>query len=48
LFYDRNRSGIPKKWLKLCKQSLMSIPAEFSSHRMLVDYAAMYMHEREI
>jgi len=46
MFYDRNRSGLPKKWLKLCKQSLMSVPSKFSTHRMLTDYTALYLHEQ--
>lgn len=37
-FYKRNRAGIPKAWLKVAKASMRTLPAAFSSHRMLHDY----------
>lgn len=40
LYYDRNAKGLPKRWLARCRHSLRSIPAQFSSHRMVGDYVA--------
>ena len=41
-FYERNRAGISKKWLRIVRASMRSIPAAFSSHRMLADYLEGY------
>ena len=37
-FYERDRRGIPRKWVKMMVRSFETIPAKFSSHRMLSDY----------
>ena len=38
LFYKRDAKGLPKGWLARSRHSLQSIPAQFSSHRMVGDY----------
>ena len=38
LFYERDASGLPKRWLARCRRSLASIPAHFSTHRMVGEY----------
>ncbi len=37
-FYQRGRDGLPRRWLKLMRRSMQTIPAAFSTHRMLADY----------
>lgn len=37
-FYDRNKQGIPTKWVKRMRESMTSVCAQFSSHRMVADY----------
>ena len=38
-YYARNSAGIPDKWVKFMKNSMMSVMAEFNTHRMLKDYS---------
>ncbi len=38
LFYDREMSGIPEKWLAMIKRSLETLVPRFNTERMLVDY----------
>ena len=43
-YYDRNNSGIPEKWVKYMKNSIVSTGGRFSTSRMLVDYVEkLYM-----
>lgn len=37
-FYDRDANGIPTKWVERMRESMTSVCAEFSSHRMVADY----------
>ena len=39
LFYERDRSGLPKKWLTRAQRSLKTIPGQFNTHRMVGEYA---------
>jgi len=38
LYYQRNEKGIPTGWVRMMKESIMSLAAYFSTHRMLQDY----------
>jgi len=38
MFFDRDRAGIPQRWVKVMAESMRSICCEFSSHRMLEEY----------
>jgi len=40
LYYNRDENGIPRGWVKMMKESIRSIAAYFSTHRMLQDYTA--------
>lgn len=42
MFYARDKHGLPMRWLKIVAESLRSIPARFSTHRMLGDYLRGY------
>jgi glycogen phosphorylase len=41
-FYTRGRNGLPRKWLKLMRESMKSVPEQFSSHRMVAEYLKLY------
>lgn len=38
-FYDRSRDGIPRKWIRLMKNSIKMIVPQFNTHRMVSEYA---------
>jgi len=42
LFYARGRDGLPRDWIKKMKASIRITGKEFSSHRMLVEYAEKF------
>ena len=37
-FYDRDRAGIPRRWLATVKESIRSVAPHFSARRMVKDY----------
>ncbi len=37
-YYDRNKNGISAKWMQIMKNSMRTLTAEYSTHRMLEDY----------
>lgn len=39
LFYDRDENGVPQRWVEMMKESIVSALPQFSSQRMMVDYA---------
>jgi len=48
LYYDRNEKGIPVKWMKMMKESIKSLSYQYSTHRMVQEYAAkMYLPSME-
>ena len=42
LFYERNEAGIPKRWVDMMKESIMSVCDNFNMNRVLVDYARKF------
>jgi phosphorylase/glycogen(starch) synthase len=38
LFYDREMSGLPEKWIAMIKRSMQTLVSRFSSQRMLLEY----------
>lgn len=42
LFYERGETRVPGKWVELMKNSIKTITPQFSSHRMVKEYAKMY------
>lgn len=38
LYYDRNENGVPVGWVKAMKESVRSIAAQYSTHRMVQEY----------
>lgn len=44
LYYDRDEDGIPRGWVRMMKESIISLAGRFSTHRMLQDYTeGLYM-----
>ncbi len=39
LYYARSASGVPNAWVKKMKTSMAALVPQFSSHRMVLDYA---------
>jgi glycogen phosphorylase len=39
LFYTRGMDGLPRDWIRRMKESMREVGKEFSSHRMLLQYA---------
>ncbi|MHC4666807.1 MAG: alpha-glucan family phosphorylase [Planctomycetota bacterium] len=38
LFFERDRTGLPRRWIERMKHTLATIPGQFNTHRMLEDY----------
>ncbi|HOU54071.1 MAG TPA: alpha-glucan family phosphorylase [Myxococcota bacterium] len=38
LFYDRDRAGLPREWIRMMKASIRKIGGRFNTHRMLREY----------
>ena len=41
-FYDRDKNGMPTKWIELMKNSIITTGGKYSTSRMLVDYTKDY------
>jgi len=41
-FHERNRAGVPAKWVRRALRSAATVPALFSSHRMVAEYACRF------
>jgi phosphorylase/glycogen(starch) synthase len=38
LFYDRDMSGLPERWIAMIKRSMQTLVPRFNTERMLIDY----------
>lgn len=38
LYYDHNEEGLPTKWIKMMKESIITVSKNFNTHRMVKDY----------
>jgi starch phosphorylase len=38
LFYDRDVDGLPRQWIERMVESISTLAARFSAHRMVMDY----------
>jgi starch phosphorylase len=38
-FYDRDAGGIPRRWLEVVRESIISVTPRFSARRMVKQYA---------
>ena len=41
-FYDRDRSGLPKRWIARMVESMRTVCGEFNTHRMVAEYWTKY------
>jgi starch phosphorylase len=42
MFYSRNKKGVPEKWVAMQKRALVTMAAQFSSDRMVEEYAERF------
>ncbi|MBN1879550.1 alpha-glucan family phosphorylase [bacterium] len=42
-FYNRDRSGLPRQWIRMMKDAMKSAGKNFTTHRMVMDYARFYI-----
>jgi starch phosphorylase len=40
-FYERDESGLPRRWIEVMKASIESVVSQFSAHRMVRDYVEL-------
>ncbi|MGD0077787.1 MAG: alpha-glucan family phosphorylase [Sedimentisphaerales bacterium] len=38
LFYERNEAGIPKQWVRMMKESIITVCGQFNMNRVLAEY----------
>jgi starch phosphorylase len=38
-FYDRDTNGIPRRWLQVVREAILSVAPRFSARRMVRQYA---------
>ena len=38
-FYDRDTNGIPRRWLQVVREAILSVAPRFSARRMVKQYA---------
>lgn len=43
LFYDRDAKGLPKGWVEMARRSLVTVPGQFNTHRMVGQYVDAYL-----
>ena len=39
VFFDRDEAGVPRRWLRRMKRSIMTLAWRFGADRMVLDYA---------
>lgn len=37
-FFDRDKAGMPRRWMERARRSLVTIPGQFNTHRMVGEY----------
>lgn len=45
LFYDRDKSGVPRDWIRVMKNSIKSVASYFNTTRMVTEYFEKYYRE---
>ncbi|MCX6136119.1 MAG: alpha-glucan family phosphorylase [Ignavibacteriales bacterium] len=41
-FYDRNKNGIPVRWLKRIRRAIATLVPQYNTHRMVAEYVKKY------
>lgn len=44
-FYERDKSGVPRDWIKIMKNSIKSVASYFNTTRMVIEYFEKYYSE---
>ncbi|MDX1972475.1 MAG: alpha-glucan family phosphorylase [Candidatus Sumerlaeia bacterium] len=42
IFFDRDEKGIPREWLRRVRESMITVGPQFSTNRMVQDYATLF------
>jgi len=42
IYYDRSASGIPREWIRIMKNSMRTVNAEFNTNRMVEEYTQRF------
>ncbi len=42
LFYERDRNGVPRRWMRRVIAAMKTIGGQFNTHRMLAEYVGVY------
>ena len=42
LFYERDRQGLPRGWIRRMTASMKTVCGQFNTHRMLAEYLKLY------
>jgi starch phosphorylase len=45
MFYDRDKTAIPREWLKVMKNSIKSVASFFNTTRMVIEYSEKFYEE---
>jgi alpha-glucan phosphorylase-like protein len=48
MFYDRDRNGIPRRWITRIRNAMQTLPARFSAMRMVDDYVRLAYAPEEV
>ena len=38
LYYDRDRKGIPRRWMQIVKEAIKTVTPAFNACRMMMEY----------
>lgn len=47
-FYTRDRSGLPRQWIRMMKNAMKSAGKRFTTHRMVMDYTNFYIKGHDV
>jgi starch phosphorylase len=42
LFYERDRNGVPRRWMRRAIAAMKTLGGQFNTHRMLAEYVGLY------
>ena len=46
LYYQRDRDGLPRGWIKRMKRTIRTLGWRFNADRMVMDYTMQVLHSR--
>lgn len=48
LYYERDRAGVPRDWIRVMKEAMKSVSPVFNARRMMREYTQMYLQAAEL